>query len=104
MPVMSALSRHIFHPLWNVKDGKRRLRILPALLRSQWRTVEEMRAGQLRDLQRILSYAAKNSPYYTRLFAEHGFDPDHFSLEAFRALPVLTKADIRASTDQMSVT
>ena len=101
MPVMSALSRHVFHPLWNYKDGKRRLRILPDLLRSQWRSLESMRADQLQGLRRIVRYAAKNSSYYARLFAEHRFDPDGFSLEAFQALPVLTKTDIRASTDEI---
>jgi hypothetical protein len=34
MALMSSLSRHVFHPLWNLKDGKSRLRILPGPLRS----------------------------------------------------------------------
>jgi phenylacetate-CoA ligase len=101
MPLMSALSRHVFHPLWNLKDGKHRLRILPGLLRSQWSSVEALRERQVQDLRRIVRYAARNSPYYGRMFAEQRFNPEQFTLEAFQGLPVLTKADIRASTDEI---
>ena len=101
MALMSSLSRHVFHPLWNLKDGKHRLRILPGLLRSQWSSVEAMRERQLQHLRHIVRYAAKNSPYYGRIFAEHRFNPEQFTLEAFQGLPVLTKADIRASTDEI---
>jgi phenylacetate-CoA ligase len=101
MPLMSSLSRHVFHPLWNLKDGKRRLSMLPGLLRSQWSSVETLRERQLQDLRRMVRYAAKNSPYYARIFAARRFDPEQFTLAAFQGLPVLTKADIRASTDEI---
>ena len=52
-------------------------------------------------MRQILRYAANNSPYYRRLFSEQRFDPEHFQLASLQALPLLTKAIIRASTDEI---
>src|SRR5215470_10982738 len=101
MPLMSALSRHVFYPLWDLKDGKRRLHILRELNRTQWLPEATLRQRQHERLGWILRYAAANSPYYQRVFRERGFDPDEFSLAGFQALPLLTKALIRSSTDEI---
>ena len=101
MSLMSLLSRHVFHPLWDLKDGRRRLRILRELERSQWLPLETLRARQSERLAQILRYAGVNSPYYQRLFRERGFDPERFRPADFEALPLLTKAIIRSSTDEM---
>jgi len=101
MPFMSSLSRHVFHPLWDLKDGSRRLRILRELERSQWLPLETLRARQNERLKQMLRYAAAHSPYYERVFREQRFDPEHFQLPAFQALPLLTKAIIRSSTDEI---
>jgi phenylacetate-CoA ligase len=101
MPLMSALSRHVFHPLWDLKDRSHRLRDLRALERSQWLPQETLRERQRQRLGLILRYAAAHSAYYARLFRAQRFDPADFGLEAFAALPLLTKAIIRSSTDEM---
>jgi phenylacetate-CoA ligase len=101
MSVMSALSRHVFHPLWDLKDGSRRLRVLRELQRTQWLPQETLRARQRQRLQAILSYAAAHSPYYERLFRLSGFDPAQFEEAGFARLPLLTKAIIRSSTDEI---
>jgi phenylacetate-CoA ligase len=101
MPLMSALSRHVFYPLWDLKDGRSRLRILRELNRTQWLPLETLRQQQQERLRQILSYAATNSPYYQRVFSERGFDPHNFQLADFQALPLLTKAVIRSSTDEI---
>ena len=101
MSLASSLSRYVFHPLWDLKEGSRRLRTLRELERSQWLPVEVLRARQRERLERILAYAATHSPYYRRLFQQHGFEPDNFQVPAFRALPLLTKSIIRASTDEI---
>ena len=75
MSLMSSLSRHVFHPLWDLRDGRRRLRILRELERSQWLPLETLRARQSERLAQIVRYAGANSPYYQRLFRERGFDP-----------------------------
>src|SRR6202050_4493896 len=101
MPLMSALSRHVFHPLWDLKDRSHRLRDLRALERAKWLRQESLRERQRQRLGLILRYAAAHSSYYARLFRAQRFDPADFSLEAFTALPLLTKAIIRSSTDDM---
>jgi phenylacetate-CoA ligase len=101
MRLMSALSRHVFYPLWDLKDGKRRLQILRELDRTQWLPPETLRQRQHERLGQILRYAAVNSPYYQRVFRERGFDPHDFRLTDFHGLPLLTKAIIRSSTDEI---
>ena len=101
MSLTSSLSRYVIHPLWDLKEGSRRLRTLRELERSQWFPLEVLRARQRERLERILAYAATHSPYYRRLFQQHGFEPVNFQLTAFRALPLLTKSIIRASTDEI---
>ena len=98
---MSLLSRRVFHPLWDLKDGSRRLKILRELERSQWLPLETLQACQQERLQRMLRYAAAHSPYYGRVFREQRFDPEHFDLKAFATLPLLTKSIIRSSTDEI---
>jgi phenylacetate-CoA ligase len=101
MSVMSSLSRHVFHPLWDLKDGSRRLQVLRQLERSQWLPQEVLRARQRERLQHILSYAGAHCPYYQGIFRLSGFDPAHFTEAAFARLPLLTKSIIRSSTDEI---
>lgn len=98
---MSSLSRHVFHPLWDVKDRSRRLRILRELERTQWLAPQVLRARQRERLSGIVRYAAEHSPYYGRLFRERDFHASAFTLDEFASLPVLTKALIRGSTDEI---
>jgi len=99
MPLMSSLSRYVFHPLWDVKDGSSRLRVLHELERSQWLPEASLRARQQERLEAMLRYAAAHSRYYRGLFAQARFDPAHFEAGAFRRLPLLTKSIIREQTE-----
>jgi len=101
MRLMSALSRHVFHPLWDLKDGSQRLGVLRTLQRTQWLPLGELMQLQRARLEQIVRYAAANSPYYQQLFHARGFDPAKFDLAAFSSLPLLTKSIIRASTDTL---
>jgi phenylacetate-CoA ligase len=98
---MSSLSRHVFHPLWDLKDRSSRLQRLRQLQRSQWQSRGVLEAQQRERLRRIVRYAAGNCAYYARVFRECGFDASSFTLAQFAALPLLTKAIIRSSTDEM---
>src|SRR5215469_5214663 len=101
MLLMSALSRHLFYPLWDLKDGRSRLRILRELNRTQWLPEATLRQRQHERLGQILRYAAGHSPYYQQVFRERGFDPGNFTAAEFATLPLLTKAIIRSSTDEI---
>ena len=101
MSLVSALSRHVFHPLWDLKDGSVRVRTLRELRRTQWLSLEAMRQRQLERLRVAVRYAGGNCPHYQRVFAEAGFNPENFELADFTRLPLLTKADIRTRTPDL---
>jgi phenylacetate-CoA ligase len=98
---MSWLSRHVFHPLWDIKDGSSRLRVLRELEKSQWLPEAQLRERQMKRLEAIVRHAGENCDFYRERFAQAGFDPARFDLARFHALPVLTKADIRSGTDRL---
>lgn len=80
-------------------DSVRRLRRLEA---SQWLprgTIEERRIERLRGFLREIG---RDVPYYARQFEELGFEPAAVrSVDDLAALPLLTKADIRANEAAM---
>lgn len=99
---MSWLSRYIFHPLWDLKDGSKRLRVLNELEKSQWCSARDLYEMQSQRAERIVKYAGRHSPYYESLFHRCGFDVTAaWNYEKFRQLPLLTKADIRANSADM---
>ena len=70
------------------------------LEQSQWWPRERIEALQLERLRALLADVGAHVPYYRRLFGEHGFNPDSVhSLADLQRLPFLTKAEIRAHSD-----
>ena len=70
------------------------------LEQSQWWPRERIQALQLERLRALLVDVGANVPYYRRLFGECGFDPAAVrSLADLQRLPFLTKAEIRAHSD-----
>lgn len=99
---MSALSRYLFYPLWDLKDGSIRLKELRYLEETQWLTEGQLREAQSEKLIKIVRYAHAHSPYYRKRFIERSIDVAKIiSQEAFRNLPILTKEDIQNHTDHM---
>jgi phenylacetate-CoA ligase len=71
-----------------------------ALEESQWWTPQAIADLQLRRLRALLADAGANTAYYAELFRRTGFDPSTVTSSSDLArLPFLTKADIRARTD-----
>lgn len=69
---------------------------------TQWWSPEQLREMQLQRLQALLSTVQVRVPYYRALFARIGFDPQSVrTLDDLAWLPFLTKADIRAHTEQL---
>jgi len=57
---------------------------------------------QILALRRLLRHAQNHSPYYRRLFAEYGFDPERvYSQNDLKTLPVLTKETINEHREEM---
>lgn len=57
---------------------------------------EQLEKLQVQRLKKTVAIAA-NSPYYSKVFAEHGITPDSINtVEDIRKIPFTTKADMRA--------
>jgi phenylacetate-CoA ligase len=97
--MLTWLSRRVFHPLWELKNGSRRGRYLRALSKSQWWDAETYRRWQWDRLRAAVSYAFAHVPYYTASYGAAGFDGTLPSWDDFRRLPLLRKKDIRDNTE-----
>lgn len=98
---MESLSRHLFYPLWDIKDRSQRLREWQALEKQQWWPADRLRMLQWERLQKLLAYAVEHSPFYRDLFQAHGISPDTFqNHDDLLRIPVTTKSDIRNNLDR----
>jgi phenylacetate-CoA ligase len=69
---------------------------------SQWWTPERIAELQTRRLRALLVDAGRHVPHYRDLFARRGFDPAGVrGAQDLQALPLLSKADIRAQGDRL---
>jgi phenylacetate-CoA ligase len=76
------------------------LQVRQGLEQTQWWPRERLQQLQVQRLRALLVDVGQHVPYYRRLFAQACFDPAAVhSLADLRALPLLTKADIRAHSD-----
>lgn len=72
------------------------------LEKTQWWSPEQLGEFQLQRLKALFVQAQAHVPYYRELFSRIGFNPATFrSLNDLSRLPFLTKADIRAHTEQL---
>lgn len=95
----------ILFPLHEKLKGHDTLAVHKALEQSQWLPPTEVAALQTANLRRFLTRIGDTVPYYQHLFAELGFDPQAVtSATDLQVLPLLDKAAIRASSDEMKAT
>lgn len=99
--MMQALSKHVFYPLWDLKDRSHRLQEWKRLEEQQWWPQRRLRVYQWERLQVLVTYAGMHSPYYGELFTNRKINPEKiFTEEDFRKIPVTTKKDIRDHLDR----
>lgn len=99
----SGIARHVVAPLWAKKERSPYLRHLGWLDKSQYRSMEEVRADQLSRLKKLLEHAWKNTAFYADRMKAAGINPASISsLEDLALLPLLTKDDIRANKERMT--
>ncbi len=73
-----------------------------ALEESQWWSGKALEALRLARLQALLLHAKRHVPYYRAMYDRMQFDPrDVADLSDLRGLPLLTKAEVRASTSAL---
>ena len=99
--LLAWLSKRVFHPLWEIKNGSHRRRYLDALLASQWWDAERFRRWQWDRLRETVAYGFAHVPYYGARYGAAGFDGALRSWEEFRRLPLLGKADIRDNQEAL---
>ena len=80
-------------------------RNLELLKQSQWLSRQELRDLQWSRLLSLIDHAIANSPYYGRLFAEHGLSRQSIiSPDDLQRIPLLTKEALRKEYDAIRVT
>lgn len=94
--------RAVIGPLWARWEKSPYLRHYRALCRRQYDDPETIRRRQWRAVVEIARHAAATVPFYAERFRRAGIGPNGpASAEEYGALPVLTKADIRAEGEAL---
>jgi phenylacetate-CoA ligase len=99
--MLTWLSKHVFFPLWELKDGAHRGRYLRELSTSQWLGADTLYQHQWGRLRETVAYAFRHCPYYQQRFADIGFAGTLQDWRDFQRLPVLSKRDIRENGDRL---
>jgi phenylacetate-CoA ligase len=99
--MLTWLSKHVFFPLWEIKDGARRRQYLRELSTSQWLDADTIYKQQWDRVREAVAYAFMHCPYYQERFAGAGFDGTLHDWREFQCLPLLTKLDIRENGDRL---
>jgi phenylacetate-CoA ligase len=98
--MMKSLSKHIFYPLWDLKDRSQRLREWKILEQQQWWSRERLDRLQWERLGNLLKYAGRHSGFYRSRFQHLGIEPGQIRTPAdFQRIPVTTKQDLRNNLD-----
>lgn len=99
--MMPWLSKHVFFPLWEMKDGSRRAKYLRELSSSQWLDTKTLRQRQWERVREMVGYAFTHCPYYRDRLTREGLDGVLRGWEDLRRLPTLSKLDIRQNGDRL---
>jgi phenylacetate-CoA ligase len=98
----SQIVKRVIFPLHEKIVGRKTFDCLHELERLQWASRQELEELQFHKLKSLLLHAKENLPFYGKRFAESGFDPGRMqTVDDFKVLPILTKAEIRQNLDQM---
>jgi phenylacetate-coenzyme A ligase PaaK-like adenylate-forming protein len=74
------------------------------LERTQWFSASEREAWQLARIQALVKHAYTHVPFYQELYREAGAHPEDIqTLQDFRALPFVTRADVKNNLDRLVV-
>jgi phenylacetate-CoA ligase len=105
MDLRTALTRHVFRPVDQWREGKATDRILHGLEASERESPGAIARHQLTRLQALCAHAYDNVPFYRRRFEECGITPaDIRSLDDLQRIPPLTKDDLRTSRADLVAT
>lgn len=89
--------QYLMYPLWDIKDGRGRLRELRSLMESQFWSAEHIQQLQLSRLRSIVDYAYKHCQFYRQHWQAA---PRLNQLDDIRGLPLVQKSHIRDSEER----
>ncbi len=96
------IARHLLYPVHERLLRRHTFRYLRGLNLSQWDSPDEIRDLQREKLRALLRHAFNNTAFYRRRFLDADIDVTRDEpMAALGRLPLLDKAAIRASTDDM---
>lgn len=96
MDIRGLLSRTLFIPLYDLKEGRKRLRYVPKIEDFNSLSRDEMENSQLEHVRETLKHACKNIPFYKKKYTEAGVSwEDVKSLQDMPKIPPLTRQDLR---------
>ena len=97
----AAFFQSVLHPAWETYFRKRpTLPHLATLRRTQWLSLDELTAFQMRELSKLLRHAQENVPYYRQTMGRAGVAASDFRApDDIRKLPLLSR-DLARETVQ----
>jgi len=98
MSPVEIISRTLAYPLWDLKDGSRRLKEYGTLANSQWYSEDRLAGIQQHRLASIVRYAYEHTDFYPRHW---GCAPIIENLSDLASLPLVRKTDIRGGGDSL---
>ncbi len=67
----------------------------------QYQSASEIKLFQEEQLRKTIAYVAEHSPFYKRMFAQTGIDPNSIkTIDDLKKLPVTTKTDLQTHNDE----
>ena len=71
------------------------------VVNNQWKSYEDQKVQQEKQLRQMIKFAYGNVPYYHRLFKELKISPDNIqNIEDLEKLPILTKDVIKSNWNE----
>lgn len=99
----SFLIRHVFYPAWEMASGRKTLHYLREFENNQWKNAEDIKKIQNGKLNKMLSHAYDNVPYYREQFHRLRIRPEdiHDAADLAR-IPVINKDIIRDNFEEFT--
>lgn len=89
-------------PKWRMKLSSDLRNKLNLLLQSQYWPLSKLQELQIDKLNRLVTHAYNNIPYYKNVFDVRGIKPENIqTFSDLNRLPILKKKDLRKSLDQL---
>lgn len=101
--IRAKLRRNVLLPIyWKYVKKWRTLEYYKKLKDWQWKTIEENREIQRKNLYMLIKYVSQNIPYYKQIIQEYNiqFSEDNI-FEDIKKFPILTKDIIRNNFDKL---